>query len=269
MKYSDTERTHRASKVSTGKKALLASSIMLASVASQAQTDWSGGYWGLTGGAGFNQSDSGELRFSRADGSDNSAAIGRAFGGSFDGKFEAGSVLGLRAGMNWQSGSFVYGVLADISAADLAEEQSAFSATPATYIERREIESLATLRAKLGLANDSIALPYFTAGVAYGDVEYSWEGNSGAFRGDNGEDGDGSGLVVGVGVDLQLSDSTRLGVEYLHHDLGDADFQTRFSGEAGGALAAFGNAASGGTIARGTEEDFTFQTLQVNLNWAF
>ncbi len=60
-----------------------------------------------------------------------------------------------------------------------------------------------------------------------------------------------------------------MGVEFLHYNLGSSDYKARLSGEAGGALAAFGNAASGGTIQTGSEEDFAFQTFKVNLNYNF
>lgn len=247
----------------------IASSLTLVAVTAQADSDWSGSFWGINAGAGFNQSDSGVLEFMRVDGSNNTQAINNAFFESFDGKFEAGGIFGLQLGHNWQTDNLVYGVIADISLADLAEEQSAFSATPATYINRREINALATLRGRLGFANNSPVLPFVTAGVAYGDVEYSWEGNSGAFRGDNGDDGSGVGFVVGIGLDIELSDNSTLGAEFLHVDLGSSDFQTRFSGETGGALAAFGNAASGGTVSQGTDDDFSFQTLTVNYRRKF
>jgi outer membrane immunogenic protein len=100
-------------------------------------------------------------------------------------------------------------------------------------------------------------------------VDYSWQGNSGAFRGDNGENGNDWGYVAGVGFDFKVSERMILGVEYLYINVGDADFQSTFSGEAGGVLAAFGNAASGGTIARGSKDDFDFQAIRFNESWMF
>jgi outer membrane immunogenic protein len=234
-----------------------------------ANSDWSGNFWGVTAGAGLNLGSNGQLNFSRADGSDNSAAINKAFGENFEGKFESGLVAGIRAGKNWQSDNLVYGVMADISLADLTQEQSGFSATPATYIERRDIKMLSTVRGRLGFANDTPVLPFVTAGLAYGDVDYSWEGNSGAFRGDNGKGGGEVGVAVGFGADFKVTKNSTVGIEFVHYDLGSADYQTTFSGEAGGALAAFGNAASGGTIGSGSKESLTFQTVSLNLNWSF
>ena len=234
-----------------------------------AETDWAGGFAGVDFGVGFDLGDNGELEFKRANGSNNTTAINNAFGRNFDGKFEAGETFGLRAGYNFQRNSLVYGVIGDLSYANISEEQSAFSSTPATYIERRKLNTLASLRGRLGYANDSALLPFVTAGLAYGNVEYSWEGNSGAYRGDNGKDTNGIGYVIGLGADYLLNENMTVGVEFLHYNLGDSKFKTRLSGEAGGALAAFGNAASGGTIQQGSKDDFAFQALKVSVNWKF
>lgn len=257
----------------SGKKvivqSLIGAGIVLSSASLQAETNWAGGFAGVDFGVGFDVGKTGELEFKRVDGSDNTTAINNAFGRNFDGKFDAGETFGLRAGYNFQHNNLVYGVIGDVSYANLSEEQSAFSSTPATYIERRELKTLASLRGRLGYANESPILPYVTGGLAYGDVKYSWEGNSPAFRGDNGKDGSGIGYVLGLGADYMVNEEMTVGVEFLHYNLGDSGYKARFSGQAGGALAAFGNAASGGTIQQGREEDFAFQTLKVSVNWKF
>lgn len=246
-------------------KAIIAATIALgASTAQAATNNWAGGYAGIDLGVGFDLGDSGQLKYRRVDGSDNSAAINSAFGSNFDGEFEAGGTAGVRAGYNFQDNNLVYGVIGDISYADITEEQRAFSNTPRTYIERRELNTLVTLRGKLGYASDLPILPFITGGIAYGNTKYSWQGNSGAFRGDNGEDGNGIGYVVGMGVDFMLNEQMTMGLEFLHYNLGDSGYQARFSGPA-----AFGSAASGGSIQEGTKEDFAFQTLKVSLNWKF
>ncbi len=259
--------------LNSGKKLIIQTLIgvgmTLGAVSAQAEKDWSGGFAGVDFGVGFDLGNTGELEFRRVDGTNNTAAINNAFGRNFDGKFEAGETFGLRAGYNFQRNNLVYGVIGDISYANISEEQSAFSSTPATYIERRKLNTLASLRGRLGYANESPILPFVTAGIAYGDVKYSWEGNSPAFRGDNGRDTNGIGYVLGLGADYMVNEKVTVGVEFLHYNLGESDFKARFSGEAGGALAAFGNAASGGTIQQGSEEDFAFQTLKVSVNWKF
>lgn len=252
---------------------ILASLAMISAPAS-ALEDWSGRYYGLSLGAGFNTGDDGKLKFKRADGSDNNDAIDNAFGNNFAGKFEAGAVLGGELGMRMQSNQWVYGGAFTLSMADIAQEQSAFSATPATYVERREINALATLVGQIGYASELPILPYFTLGLAYGDVDYSWEGNSGAFRGSKGDDGDGLGYTAGIGVEFKVMDNMTAAFDYRYINVGDADFKTNFSGEQdllgnNGAFNAFGDAASGGTNAQGTDDDFDFQIMRASLRYWF
>lgn len=236
---------------------------------------WEGLYTGVSIGVGFNPGDNGELEFKRADGSDNEAAIDAAFGDNVDGKFNAGSLTGVELGYNLQQGQWVYGAELSIALADLSQEQSAFSATPATYVERREINTLSTLTARIAYATDSPFLPYVKLGAAYGDVDYSWQGNSGAFRGDNGDDDRNIGYLFGVGVEAKLTKQLSAAFEYQYIDLGDADFSTNFSSEQSiiggnnGAFNAFGDAASGGTNAQGSDDDFDFQAVRVALRYHF
>ena len=249
--------------------------LVLASSSVLAHQQWQGYYIGASAGFGFNPGDNGELEFRRVDGSDNGQAIENAFGDNFEGKFNAGSLVGLQAGYDFQNGRYVYGVELSVSAADLSQEQNAFSATPATYIERREVDVLTTLTGRLGFASEHAFLPYIKAGLAYGDVDYSWEGNSGAFRGEaDDDDGSGLGYTVGIGMEVRLEKNLTLSFEYQYVDLGDADFATNFSGEqsiggSNGAFNAFGNAASGGTNAEGSDDDFDFQVVHTQLKYRF
>ena len=254
--------------------AVVTAATLIATSAHAEEKNWTGFYVGVDVGVGFNLGDSGELEFRRADGTDNSAAINTAFGDNFDGKFDAGNILGLKAGIDWRVNNWAYGVIFDIAKTDLAQEQSAFSSTPATYVERRTVDTLATFRGRLAWAANDTILPYVTAGLAYGDVEYSWQGNSGAFRGDNGNDsGWQAGYTVGIGVEVQYSERMSFGLEYSLSNLGNENFQTRFDGGGNdplgisGATMAFGSPASGGTVAQGTDDDFDFQTLKLSWNY--
>lgn len=197
----------------------LIGALVLASSPALAHQQWQGYYLGVSGGFGFNSGDNGELEFRRADGSDNRQAIDNAFGSNFEGSFNAGSLTGLQAGYDFQKGRYVYGVELSVSAADISQEQSAFSATPATYIERREVDVLSTLTGRIGLASEHAFMPYLKAGLAYGDVDYSWKGNSGAFRGEaDGDDGSGLGYTVGIGMEVRLEERLTLSFEYEYVD---------------------------------------------------
>lgn len=253
------------------KPLIMLSSALLASAPALAIEQWQGWYSGVNAGVGFNPGNNGELEFRRADGSDNRAAIDDAFGDNFNGNFDAGSLVGIELGYNRQEERWVYGAELILSSADLSQDQSAFSSTPASYVERREIDMLASAVAKIGYASDLPILPYIKLGAAYGDVDYSWQGNSGAFRGDNNKNDRNIGLFAGIGVEVKLSGPLSLAVEYHYIDLGDADFQTNFSGEpnplSNGAFTAFGDSASGGTNAEGSDDDFDFHIARVSLRY--
>ena len=93
--------------------------------------------------------------------------------------------------------------------------------------------------------------------------------------GDNGDDDRNIGYLFGVGVEAKLTKQLSAAFEYQYIDLGDADFSTNFSGEQSiiggnnGAFNAFGDAASGGTNAQGSDDDFDFQAVRVALRYHF
>ena len=248
--------------------------IILASTSVMATEQWSGKYTGVNFGFGFNPGDNGELKFRRNDGSDNSAAINDAFGQNFDGKFNAGSILGAEFGHDWQAGIWVYGAAFDLSLADIGQEQSAFSATPASYVNSREVESLATLTGRIGWASNKPILPYFRLGFAYADIDHSWKGNSGAFQGANGGDNN-IGYTAGLGAEFKWDAALSFALEYRYVNLGDTDFDTQFGGETGllgqatGASSAFGTAAQGGSTAEGSDDDFDFQSVSLHMRYRF
>lgn len=58
-----------------------------------------------------------------------------------------GADYGLRAGYDWQSGTWVVGAVLDVGGSDARDAVSAFSTTPARYTMLREVDTLAALRA--------------------------------------------------------------------------------------------------------------------------
>ncbi len=113
---------------------------------------------------------------------------------------------GIHVGYNWQDGDTVFGVEADVSFAD-------------------RIDYLASIRARLGLAADSLLI-YATAGVAFvgfedKTVDALFHGkyeHSAVFSGDNKV-----GFVVGGGVEHKIDANWSLGVEGLYYFFGDSE----------------------------------------------
>ena len=101
-----------------------------------------------------------------------------------DGAFDDGFVVGGQLGINWQFNNFVFGLEGDGS-----------------FVDYGSIDSLATIRARAGLAFDRF-LVYGTGGGAF-------------------EDFDDLGWVAGAGVEYAFTDFVSAGVEYLHYDFDD------------------------------------------------
>jgi len=238
--------------------------------------DWSGFYAGVQLGGAFG--DTGVFEMDRnGDGVFGDylpafdPAVNPAAGG-FDGSFGSGFVGGLHAGYNWQAGNIVFGGLLDISYADISDRQSGFSSTPAFYHIDREIDWLATARAKLGYAFSDRFMAYATGGLAYGDVSYSFISNTPAASIVSG-DGDEFGYTVGGGVEAMVTERVSLGLEYLYTNLGSNDFNVNLRGPAAfsgpGSIGYTGPGNNGSTNARGSDRDLDFHTIQLKVSYHF
>jgi len=153
------------------------------------------------------------------------AQVGYAWGtadtvGSFGGVIPPGGnvgvetqgfIGGVHAGYNLQSGSFVYGIEADVEFADVKESGTILGAT---FIGKNDLRG--SLRARFGFAFDR-ALIYVTGGLAAGRVEAS--AALAAARDSNSETR--FGWTVGAGVEYALSSNWSARLEYRYTDLGD------------------------------------------------
>jgi outer membrane immunogenic protein len=117
-----------------------------------------------------------------------------------------GFVGGVHVGYNWQKGQIVYGLEADVSLSDISFDAG---------IGSLEIDWLATVRGRVGLLVTPSILAYATAGVGLVSrtVEIFGISNS-----DTETD-----LVLGLGVEGKLTDSTTLRLEYLTFDDTEVD----------------------------------------------
>lgn len=235
-------------------------------VAEETVGDWTGFYAGVQLGGAFGSSDGFFALDSNLDG---------RFGDDFPaftnetGDFDSGFVGGAHIGYDWQAGNIVFGVIADISAADIGDFQTGRSGTPADYTINRELDYLATGRGRIGYAFTERFLAYATGGVAIGGVDESFESNTGAIVSTRGGDDTYLGYTVGGGLETKITPSISVGLEYLYTNLGDSDYTVNLSGAPGtGAGNAFSSVA-GSTDARGSDEDFDFHTVQLKLSYRF
>lgn len=234
---------------------------------------WTGFYAGVQGGYGFGET--GQIQLNPFVNPALIAAFtpqGQPNGSSFNanGDFNDGFVGGAHIGYDWQAGNIVFGGILDVSYTDLGDEQRAFSRSPAEYIIERELDFLATLRARIGYAFGDRFLAYGTGGLAYGNVDLSYRqgilspGTPTPF-GDQDSD---FGYTVGGGVEARVTQNWSVGLEYLYTNLGGNDFGANLVNTVAN-TGPFGNAGTAGTNLTGTDDDFDFHTIQLKLSYRF
>jgi outer membrane immunogenic protein len=113
---------------------------------------------------------------------------------------------GLEAGLDWQSGNFVYGGETDIS----------FSAAEDTFAPWQFSNPwFGTLRGRAGIAFNNVLL-FGTAGLAYGEMTATASGHS--------ESHFSLGWVAGLGAELSFAQHWSAKAEWIYFDLDDRQF---------------------------------------------
>ena len=153
------------------------------------QYNWTGFYLGINGGGGFGDSDW------------NGFAVSNK---------PSGGMIGGTAGYNWQgAGSpWVFGLEGDIDWTNIKDSTACGGLNCQT-----KNNWFGTVRGRVGYAFDRF-LPYFTGGLALGDVEARRTGFAGS-KDTN------AGWTVGVGIEGVIAGNWTAKVEYLYADLGD------------------------------------------------
>jgi outer membrane immunogenic protein len=142
-----------------------------------------------------------------------------------------GFTIGGHVGYNWQFGTFVAGLEADIAYTDLGRTATIavpagvlapVAVGPGTLTGSGGLDFLGTVRGRVGLAFDRFMV-YGTGGFAYGGVSgrLSTDFAGTAFDFISNEDDDMRfGWAAGVGAEYAFTNNLVLGVEYLHYELG-------------------------------------------------
>lgn len=166
--------------------------------------NWSGVYLGGNGGYSWNDSGT---SFVTSNG---------LTGGSGN---LAGWVFGGQIGYNWQIGAFVTGLEGDLQWSGERGTSTMACGTGCTITGSEQTDAFATLRARAGIAFDSVFV-YGTAGGAW--MNGSANVNGSAAGGSVGENLSGSklGWTAGGGVEVALMSSWTAKLEYLYIDTG-------------------------------------------------
>jgi outer membrane immunogenic protein len=169
-------------------------------------SDWSGWYAGVSGGYGWGRS----------------SHVGSQTGVS-TGEFDiSGGIIGGTLGLNRQNGSWVYGIEADASWADIegsvVEPLSCGGGQACTT----KLRWLGTVRPRVGAVWGNW-LGYATGGVAFGRTGASDTGAQGNFSGGK----DRIGWTIGGGIETKFAPGWSAKLEYLHVNLGkETDYAT-------------------------------------------
>lgn len=220
--------------------------VAFAAPALAQDSNWSGPYIGIYGGAtDANDQEDEFLRFDRnLDGNFGDPVLTTAGADAFSpgscGGDAAGPTAvdgcdddaigvqaGIRAGWDFQFGNFVVGVLGDYSAVDQQDAVTSFSTTPASYTFNRNLDQLAAARLRAGYAFGP-ALVYGTGGYAYGKMENTFYTSNGAnsFTATT-DDDEADGWQAGGGVEYKLAPNLSVTGEYLYTSLEAPDFNVR------------------------------------------
>jgi outer membrane immunogenic protein len=119
-------------------------------------------------------------------------------------------MIGGTAGYNWQGAGnpWVFGLEGDIAWTNIKDS----TACVGLVCETRN-NWFGTVRGRVGYSFDRF-LPYFTGGVAFGDIEANRTGFAGS-KDTN------AGWTVGAGIEGVIAGNWTAKVEYLYADLGD------------------------------------------------
>jgi len=191
---------------------------------------WTGFYVGVNAGASFNKNQN----FSSNGFNTPNGAVTIYSGTNDDAHFTGGGQIGF----NWQTGSFVWGLEADINylnrSGNGAVVAPAGAALPFALINSGDRDTwFGTARGRLGLGFDR-ALFYVTGGLAFGgnrnDATVTFFNNGGVGNlpcaagcafGATGSGNSDIGWALGGGIEYAFSNSVSAKIEYLHVELGD------------------------------------------------
>ena len=201
---------------------------------------------------------------------------------------QKGIIGGGQFGYNFQSGRFVAGFEADIqglSGRATGTSVTAFSAAgilpgSATLTAANSVSWLGTVRGRIGIAVVPNFLIYGTGGLAYGGVNSStginqaFSGADAAVLGLNSTSlasGNFSetrvGWTVGAGGEWMFTSNWSAKLEYLHYDLGSANYGTPVNNFSTGVLFPVGTPLY--TLGQSSSTNFRGDIVRVGLNYKF
>ena len=159
-----------------------------------------------------------------------------------------GFTVGGTLGYNYQVGSVVFGLEADLAYLDLGKRVTTTSGAFGATLSQ-DASYLGTVRGRLGYAFDRF-LVYGTGGLAFGDQKAStsvtglgsqWLGSKSDTR---------FGWTLGAGVEYALTNNWSVKAEYLYYDLGSTNYNSTLVAGPGAGVFGTTKAENRGNIVR-------------------
>jgi outer membrane immunogenic protein len=196
------------------------------------------------------------------------AQVPNISGGAANSATATSWVAGIRAGNNWQNGSFVFGIETDAQATTLISRfNTSFPITPIfggpaifteTATTKGEVEWYGTARARVGWAPGPWLL-YATGGLAYGTVDLTSTIGTGAASLSAQSSESRIGWVAGGGIEYLVRPNVILSAAYQYVDLGTVSF----------AVSGFPVAGAPLFQSQIGSEHARFQVATVGISWLF
>jgi outer membrane immunogenic protein len=147
-----------------------------------------------------------------------------------------GFIGGLQLGYNWQSGSVVLGLEADIQWVEGRDSVSVTTDTPElvpiTTTASHQLDWLSTVRARVGFLVAPELMVYGTGGLAIGDIKTTVSGFAPTGSPPLSSSGSSStdvGWTAGGGAEFALFRDVSLKGEYLYYDLGETSSKITYN----------------------------------------
>lgn len=255
--------------------------------AAQSVDSWTGPYAGVRLGYAFQPENNNEtvLFDTNLDGTFgdnvNTAAGANAFSPGFCGGAGAAATaasgcgddrdgydVSAHLGFDYQIGPIVVGAVAEYGRANVKDDVTAFSTTPANYVLSRRLRDNGNLRARAGFANGQ-TLIYATGGLSYAKIRNSFRStNTANAFSTNGND-DVYGFNAGGGFDIKVAPNFSIGALYLFRHFKDDDFRVRTSRGTAAATNPFLLVNANGTDFRRSETDFDTHSVTAVASFRF
>ena len=177
-------------------------------------SDWHGCYGGLSVGGGVG----------------NNKGVYDPTDHAFGSSTAHGLLGGGQLGCDWREDMLVFGVQGMLSASNIQGSNFYEGGSGANNTVRYQMQWLATVTGRAGYLADENTLLYGKGGIAYGHFDFKDRDPDTPYVGP--ADWTAAGLLIGAGVERQISQNISLSAEYNYIDFGKEDVTITYSNSA-------------------------------------